>query len=129
MKTDIEITDELYEKISKSGLMDLLNGELRKNFKRKPDSDTNDVLIGVLANQNGKIQEATVNVNIYIKDVVIDDQSDEDRPKLRQVMKVASDFFEVIKYGNVRINLESQHYYSSEGEQIINNRLLYKVKN
>lgn len=130
MKTDIEIKDEIYEYLKGSELMERLDGVLKKT-KRPAGSRKEDVNISVLANQNGKIQEAIVYINIYIPDTDTGLQTEENSPRLREISRLSADLLEVVKYSNVRMNLESQHVYEAEtgGEHVISHRMLYKVKN
>lgn len=130
MKTDIEIKDEIYAYLKDSELMQRLDGVLKKT-KRPAGSRREDVNISVLANQNGQIQEAIVYINIYIPDLEDEQQTEENTPRLREICRLSADLLEVVKYSNVRMNLESQHVYEAEtgGEHVISHRMLYKVKN
>ena len=130
MKSDIDIKDDIYEFIKGSSLEYEVTGKLSKT-KRPYGSNNEDIVISVLANQNGEIQEAFVNVNIYVKDIVRNKQSEEDTIRLRQLCNIAKNLLDVGRGNDYRFTLDSQRIMEVEGksEHIINNRLLYRQCN
>lgn len=130
MKSDIDIKDDIYEFIKGSSLEYEVTGKLSKT-KRPYGSRNEDIVISVLANQNGEIQEAFVNVNIYVKDIVRNKQSEEDTIRLRQLCNIAKNLLDVGRGNDYRFTLDSQRIMEVEGksEHIINNRLLYRQCN
>lgn len=68
MKSDIEISKFVRNKILDTELLTSVNGKL-SDRGRPNGSDKEDIVISVLSNVGtGQIQQAYVNVNIYIKD-------------------------------------------------------------
>lgn len=130
MKSDIDIKDDVYKVIELSPLVGEVNGTLKKR-KRSLGSDREDIVLSVVGNTNGQIQEAFVNVNVYVKDLLEDGQYQEDSSRLRHLCKVFSEFLEKYHGDTFDFWLESQQVFQVNGkdEHVINNRLLYKQNN
>lgn len=130
MKTDINIKDDIYSLIKGSLLEQETTGVLRKTM-RPANSNKEDIVISVLANENGQIQQGYANVNVYVQDVYRDKQSESNEPRLRQLCDICKELFERVNGGTYRIALESQRVHKVEGkdEHLINNKLLYKQCN
>ena len=68
MKSDVEIAKFVRSKILGSGLPEAVNGKL-SDRGRPNGSDKEDIVIAVLSNEGaGQMQQAFVNVNIYVRD-------------------------------------------------------------
>lgn len=130
MKTDIDIKDDIYLFIKGSTLDYEATGRLSKTA-RPSGSDLEDIVISVLANQNGQIQEAFVNVNIYVKDVKRNNQYEENTIRLRTLANLAESLLMVGRGNDYRFSLDSQRIFQVEGknEHFINNKLLYRQCN
>lgn len=130
MKSDIEIKDDVYKVIKGSELEKAVNGKLSKT-KRPAGSDKEDIVISILENGKGQIQEAFVNVNIYVPDTLRDGQAEENSQRLRQLCKLASELLEVQRGKDYRFTLDKQRVMEVNGkaEHLINNRLLFKQVN
>lgn len=85
----------------------------------------------MLDNGKGQIQEAFVNVNIYIPDNLRDGQAEENSVRLRQLCKLAAELLEVQRGEDYRFTLDKQRVMEVNGksEHFINNKLLYKQVN
>ena len=94
MKSDIEIKDDVYKIIKGSELEKAVTGKLSKTL-RPLNSGKEDIVISMLDNGKGQIQEAFVNVNIYIPDNLRDGQAEENSVRLRQLCKLAAELLEV----------------------------------
>lgn len=132
MKSDILIKDDVYAFIKKTPLAAAVTGKICKQGVRPKGSDKEDVVIAVVTNMNGQIQEAVVNVNIYVKDdIKSDGQNQEATIRLRQLCEIASDTLEVGRGEDFRFTLESQHVIEVPGtkEHVINSKLNYKQVN
>jgi hypothetical protein len=132
MKSDILIKDDVYAHIKNSPLASAVTGKICKQGVRPKDSDKEDVVIAVIANLNGQIQEAAVNVNIYVADdIKSDGQNQEATIRLRELCRIASETLEVGRGEDFRFTLESQRVIEVPGtkEHVINNRLNYKQVN
>ena len=132
MKSDILIKDDVYAHIKNSPLASAVTGKICKQGVRPKDSDKEDVVIAVIANLNGQIQEAAVNVNIYVADdIKSDGQNQEATIRLRELCRIASETLEVGRGEDFRFTLESQRVSEVPGtkEHVINNRRNYKQVN
>lgn len=130
MKSDIDIKDDIYKIIKSSSLLKNVSGTLSKTI-RPENSNKEDIVISVLANQNGQIQEAFVNVNIYVPDIMRNNQNEENSSRLRTLCKESIQLFKVGRGNDFRFELESQRVFEVEekDEHVINNKLLYKQNN
>ena len=130
MKTDIDIKDDIYMFLKGSALAKMVNGKLSKTI-RPTDSNKEDIVISVLANNNGQMQEAYVNVNIYVPDIMRKNQNEENSSRLRTLCKESSQLLEVGRGTDFRFVLESQRVLEvkDKDEHVINNKLLYKQNN
>lgn len=127
MKSDIDIKDDIYRHIKGSDLAHMVTGSLSKTLR--PDKSTaEDIVISMLANVNAQIQEAFVNVNIYVADLQKGTQYVEDSIRLRELCSVSSELFEVGRGEGYRFSLAEQRVLEVPGmnEHVINNKLLYK---
>lgn len=135
MKTDIDIKDDVYMLVSKSALAGKVTGEVSKTL-RPANSRKEDVVISILANNNGRRQSAFVNVNVYVPDTAVkydvDNQTvtqyEEDSARLREICNLCKELFETFVGDTYRITLDSQRVLSSsdDGAHIVNNKLLYQ---
>ena len=87
MKSDIEIKDDIYQIIKGSTLEKAVTGKLKKT-RRPANSNKEDIVISILENGSGQVQEAFVNVNIYVSDDVRDGQAEENSS--RNVEKITA---------------------------------------
>ena len=129
MKSDIFIKDDVYALINNSPLASTVTGKICKQGVRPKGSDKEDVVIAVVANLNGQIQEAVVNVNIYVADdIKSDGQNQEATIRLRELCRIASETLEVGSGEDFRFTLESQRVIevADTKEHVINNRIIYK---
>ena len=131
MKSDIEIKDDVYNHIKGSDLEHAVTGKLCKASKRPFGSDKEDIVISILDNGSGQIQEAFVNVNIYVKDNIRDGQPEMNDNRCRELCGVAIDVLNVGRGCDFRFTLDKQRVKPVEGkdEHFINNRLLYRQVN
>ena len=130
MKSDIEIKDDIYQIIKGSALEKAVTGKLKKT-RRPANSNKEDIVIPILENGSGQVQEAFVNVNIYVSDDVRDGQAEENSSRLRQLCKLATELLEVQRREDYRFTLDKQRVMEVNGknEHFINNKLLYKQVN
>lgn len=130
MKSDIDIKDDIYKHIKGSILEKEITGVLKKT-KRPTNSNKEDIVISILDNGTGQMQEAFVNVNIYVPDNIRDNQSEEKSSRLRLLCKMAEELLESGRGESYRFVLDKQRVLEVNGknEHFINNKLLYKVNN
>lgn len=138
MKSDIDIKDDVYNIISSSKLKAAVTGSLCKRGRPYYGTGTKgkeDICISVLANQTSQIQEAFVNVNIYVQDQITtkkgNTQKEEDTARLRELCQLSFSTFEAVHGSDFRLSMSEQRVIACEGtgEHIINNKLLYQTIN
>jgi len=130
MKSDCEIRNDIYNHIIGSELQLAVSGVVRKT-KRPRNSQKEDIVVSVLANMNGQKQVATANVNIYVPDLIINDQAEEDTIRTAELCKLAESLFEVFRGDDFRASLLEQRVYEVDGADVhvINNKIEYKQIN
>lgn len=132
MKSDILIKDDIRKIVKASPLASAVTGSLCKQGVRPKGSDKEDIVISVIANENGQIQSAVVNVNIYVNDIIKKDgQNIEDSLRLRYLCGIASEVLEVGSGEDFRFTLKSQRVLevAEANVHVINNKLEYKQVN
>lgn len=127
MKTDIDIKDDLFMYIKGSDLANAVTGKLEKT-ERPTDSMAEDIVISVDENENGGIQSALCTVNIYVADLLRDNQYIENSIRLRELCAMAKNLLEVAHYNDARFYLTAQRVKKVEGvsEHRIENKIIYK---
>lgn len=130
IKSDIDIKDDVYNYIKGSALEKTITGKLCKT-KRPAGSNNEDIVISILDNGSGQMQEAFVNVNIYVTDNIRDNQSEEATIRLRKLCKMSCELLEVGRGKGYRFTLNKQRVLEVNGkdEHFINNKLLYQCNN
>lgn len=130
MKSDIDIKDDIFMFIKGSELENSVTGKLSKTI-RPSNSNDEDIVISILSNQNAQIQEAFINVNIYVPDLIRDGQSEENTIRLRELCNLSKNLLEVGRGNDFRFQLDSQRVMQVQGkdEHFINNKLLYRQCN
>lgn len=132
MKSDILIKDDIFAILRDSPLAKAVSGKLCKQGVRPKGSDKEDIVISVLANENGQLQEAFVNVNIYVNDDIKGNgQNQEATIRLRELCSLSAQVLECGSGGDFRFTLESQRVLPVEEAKlhVINNKLNYKQLN
>jgi len=131
MKSDGTIKTNVFAVIKGSALEAAVSGKLSKRG-RPAGSNLEDIVVSVLDNGSGQIQEAFVNVNIYIPDIqdntkafVINDI------RVDELSELAIQLLKVHNAGSFRFSIDKQRVMKVEGknEHLINNRLLYRTVN
>lgn len=131
MRSDVEIKTDVFHYIMGSDLQKAVTGVVRKTGKRPHNSKNEDIIISMLANVNGQIQTATVNVNIYVTAKDVDGQAEEPTQRLSVLCGLASSLFDVFRGAGYRARLLEQRVLEVEGanEYVINNKIEYKQNN
>lgn len=129
MKNDEQIKKDVLDYIMTTELPDAVSGIVKRD-RRPTDSDKEDVIISVLANENGQIQVCTVNVNIYVKDELAGRQKDPHHDRLNELASIAAEIFEVFRGEHYRAHLKAQRITAvGEDEHVITNKIEYKQVN
>lgn len=134
MKSDIDIKDDVYKVVAASGIKSAVTGGIYKRLRPLYKAGENlkeDVCISILANKTAQIQEAFVNVNIYVQDKDVKGQKEENTVRLRELCQLSFQTFEVVHGSDFRLSISEQRIIACEGssEHIINNKLLYQIIN
>lgn len=125
MMTDIDIEDALYDYLKDSELTQEVRGELYKG-ERKDGSRAEDVVIVVTSNINSDdIQTGSVNVNIYVPKVPTASGEIQDKPRVRDLARIAEALLKVINADGYRMALDRQRVFEmpSNREHCISNML------
>lgn len=129
MKNDEQIKLEVLEYIFTTELPDMVTGVIKRD-RRPRNSRLEDVVISVLANENGQTQQATVNVNIYVADTPAGNQYDPSHDRLDELADVSQRIFGVFHGKCFRARLLSQRITEvGENEHVITNKIEYKQNN
>ena len=132
MKSDIEIKDAIYQVVKGSILERTVTGKLSKT-NRPVNSDKEDIVISMLDNSNGQIQEAFVNVNIYVPDNIRDTQAEENTIRLRELCKISNELLFTCRGNGFRVDSNGSKQcvleVNGKNEHFINNRLLIQISN
>lgn len=125
-KTDIDIRDDVYRIVKESYLSSEITGKVCTR-QRPANSTKEDVVISVLSNNIADKQQAFVNVNVYVRDILVGSQNEEDTKRLRTLARICLDMFDSIsdEYW-ITINEQKIYAIDSIGYHVINNKLLYQ---
>ena len=131
MKSDIDIKTDVFKHIQGSELASEVTGVIRKTGKRPLNSKKEDIVISMLANQNGQIQTATVNVNIYVAANIVNGQAEEATKRLQLLCNLSSRLLDVFRGKDYRARLLEQRVFEVDNadEYVINNKIEYKQSN
>lgn len=130
MRSDEDIKTDIFKFINGSELHRSVSGKLSKR-KRPKGSDKEDILISILANENGQVQTAYVNVNIYVRDVNVDGQDEEDTLRIASLSTLADNLLGEFYGQEYTLKMLSQRVLEVPGaaEHVINNKVEYKTLN
>lgn len=131
MKSDIKIKDDIYTYVKSSEIMSTVTGKLCKQGVRPLGSELEDVLINVVSNENGQIQDAIVNISVYVKDDNNNGQNQEATIRLRTLCDVCSRVLNSFYGDQYRSELSKQRVVAVEDIQhhVIVNTIIYKQVN
>jgi len=128
MKTESDIRTDIYGLLKDSELATFVDGKLYRR-QRPTNSTSEDICIGVVESNISQNQGASVNVIIYVPDVLRGKDYIES-PRIAQIERVAMDLLEHYAHPDGwSIDLERQSVYEITGTQqhAISNRLQYKT--
>lgn len=130
IRTDIDIKDLLYQWVNGSNLASEISGKVYKD-KRPLNSEKEDAIIAVIGRDARQIQEAIVNVNVYVADKRRGKEAIEDTIRLRTLCTICASLFEYSHFGDWICELDSQEVMEAGGIDwhIINNRLRLRFSN
>lgn len=132
MKTKEEIIDDVADFIKTTALLEEVNGKLYTDEERPVNSKLEDVVISVLANNNGQTQRAIVNINIYFADQYRGNQYKKNRLRSAYLSRLCADIFEDdVHYNDFWLTLDEQNVIKIEPthEHMVNNKIIYTIAN
>ena len=130
IRTDISIKDTVLALVQGSPLAGMVSGEVYKD-RRPLNSDKEDIVIAVIGSSGNEVQRATVNVNVYVRDLLRGQDPVEDGLRLDELGTAAAELLEYRHLGDVIVELESQKVEKVNGIDwhLINNRLRIRFSN
>lgn len=129
MKSDGAIKTDVYRYINQSGFMKNVSGKLSKT-KRPHNSHAEDVVISILANEGTQVQTAVLNVNIYIQDLDVEGQYEDNTIRIDEICQKSWKLLEKFHTDEYNAHAIEQRVYATEsGEHLINNQVEYKLIN
>lgn len=132
MKSDIEIKDAIYNVIKGSALEKAITGKLSKT-KRPSNSNKEDIVVSILDNGSGQMQEAFVNVNIYVPDYIRDGQAEEYTIRLCKLCELSYELLFNCRGNGFRVDSKGSKQrvleVNGKDEHFINNKLLIQISN
>ena len=131
MKSDGKIKTIVFGVIKGSALEAAVSGKLSKRG-RPAGSDLEDIVVSVLDNGSGQMQEAFVNVNIYVPDIQDNTQAHViNDVRVDALCELAIELLNVYNGGSFRFTIDKQRVFKVDGknEHFINNRLLFRTVN
>ena len=125
--SDIAIKDIAYELVMQSPLSSMIEGKVYKG-NRPMNSDSEDIDINVLTNDAAQTQEATLNINLFVKDENGRYGSVEDTKRLRELADECISLLESKMFEGLWFSLESQRVMAVDGVDFhfINNKVTVK---
>lgn len=134
MKINGEIEDMIYEVIKGSILEQAIvstGGILCKSEDRPVNSAGEDIVISVLDVLNGRMQDAVINVNIYVPMERVSVGFRKNRARIDTLSRLAIELLENYNGGYYLFEVESQKAFQVEGvnEHCINNRIKLTINN
>ena len=129
MRSDEEIKTDVYRYVKTSDLMKEVSGVLSKRL-RPHNSKSEDVVISIVANTGTQEQTAILNVNIYVQDLDINGQSEENSIRIRELCSLSWDVLQSFYSEIFFARATGQRVYATDAdEHVINNKIEYKLIN
>ena len=130
MKTDVEIRQDIRAIVADSEIASSISGSVRI-IPRATGSKLEDCVISVLDGDNAQIQDAIVNVNVYVPNIMSGGDSVEDVSRTKPLAKICETVLDRGSGDGFRFYLEKQRILPVNGkdEHVINNRIRYKYNN
>lgn len=135
MKTDEQITDDIFLHLIENGMQEEISGEILDGYDRKIGSHAEDITIEIIAGNTDEVQIAEVNVNIYVPDEFIDGQYQKAKDRIDFLCHKA---WGILKQGgnsrDYRFKCEAQRVLrhaaaENQNEHVIVNKIEYKHYN
>ena len=130
MKTDVDIRQDLLAYIKVSAIKDAISGQVRI-IPRSSQSDAEDCIISVLDSDSEQVQDAFVNVNVYVPNIVSGGESVENVSRTKLIATVCSEVLRDFYVGGDWYHLAKQRILPVNGkdEYVINNKIKCRINN
>lgn len=129
MRSDEDIKTDVYKYIKCTPLVREVSGCLSKRL-RPYNSKKEDIVISVVANEGIQEQTAILNVNIYVQDMDVKGQNEENSIRLNELCSLSwSALRSFCTEGYFARAIGQRVYPTDTGEHIINNKIEYKLIN
>ena len=111
MKTSIDLASIIYQRVKRSGVLELLDGGVYLGV-RPFNSDKDDVVVATLHRGN-------VNIKIYARDIFKDSTYYPNLGLINEAIRLLKPIFKdlYLEKERIYIHVESEHYYKVENAQ------------
>lgn len=127
MKTAEEISREIRDVVRSTELASMITGEV-SNRPRKTNSKNVDIIVSVISTFMDDVQNAYVNINIYVPNIPEEGESGKNSPMIAKLSRQFMDELQKYNGGSWHMRLESQTEVKIDGidAYCINNRMFYE---
>lgn len=118
MKTSIDLASIIYQRVKRSGVLELLDGGVYLGV-RPFNSDKNDVVVATLSMLEDTLQRGNVNIQIYARDIFRDNTYYPNLGLINEAIRLLKPIFKdlYLEKERIYIHVESEHYYKVENAQ------------
>ena len=118
MKTSIDLASIIYQRVKRSGVLELLDGGVYLGV-RPFNSDKNDVVVATLSMLEDTLQRGDVNIQIYARDIFKDNTYYPNLGLINEAIRLLKPIFKdlYLEKERIYIHVESEHYYKVENAQ------------
>ena len=118
MKTSIDLASIIYQRVKRSGVLELLDGGVYLGV-RPFNSDKNDVVVATLSMLEDTLQRGNVNIQIYARDIFKDNTYYPNLGLINEAIRLLKPIFKdlYLEKERIYIHAESEHYYKVENAQ------------
>lgn len=134
MKTTLDLVDVTWDRLNSSSLKTAITGKIYK-YRRPVNSNVEDVVINSLPVTNEQLQRAVVNVNVFVPDVTISVNGNQDKVpnhvRLKQLAQTATSELNDRLIGDYSWEVQQQTVLEDEESQqhFVNIRLQFYISN
>lgn len=119
MVTSMELMSMVYKIVKNSAIKTIINGDVYLTGNRPLNSTKNDVVIASLAVPNDTLQSSVILVQIFAKDLFLNNNYLPDYTTLKNATKLLTPLFKDLYLNNEKtyIDIEYQRDYKVDGVQ------------
>lgn len=108
MITTIELQSLVYKIIKGSNFKTVINGDVYMG-SRPLNSQKNDIVIGTLSLPTGVVMPGTILINVFARDLTVNNSSTPDLKTLRDAAKILVPLFDDVYISELSTNLEIEY--------------------